>query len=154
MRSATTDDDWGVCPWNPTCLVDLIHPDDLELAKKHYPHFHFVHKMGSDDIRGRSVERSVDAALESGYTPCPVCFAKEIAAARSGSVDIPAGASPAVYGAVSIPAPPSTTVSQPFGLRYATSKFGRPPKDAIKNPYEDQNQVVPGRAEQSAFDEH
>jgi len=48
MRSATTDDDWGVCPWNPTCLVDLIHPDDLELAKKHYPHFHFVHKMGSD----------------------------------------------------------------------------------------------------------
>ena len=112
------------------------------------------HKMGSDDIRGRSVERSVDAALESGYTPCPVCFAKEIAAARSGSVDIPAGASPAVYGAVSIPAPPSTTVSQPFGLRYATSKFGRPPKDAIKNPYEDQNQVVPGRAEQGAFDEH
>jgi len=112
------------------------------------------HKMGSDDIRGRSVERSVDAALESGYTPCPVCFAKEIAAARSGSVEIPAGASPAVYGAVSIPAPPSTTVSQPFGLRYATSKFGRPPKDAIKNPYEDQNQVVPGRAEQGAFDEH
>ncbi len=112
------------------------------------------HKVGSDDIRGRSVERSVDAALESGYTPCPVCFAKEIAAARSGSVEIPGAGAPAVYGAVSIPAPPATTVSQPFGLRYATSKFGRPPKDAIKNPYEEQNQVVPGRAEQGAFDEH
>jgi hypothetical protein len=112
------------------------------------------HKAGADDIRGHSVERSVDAALESGYTPCPVCFAKEIAAARSGSVEIPGAAAPSAYGAVSIPAPPTTTVSQPFGLRYATSKFGHPPKEAIKNPYEEQNQVVPGRAEQGAFDEH
>jgi hypothetical protein len=112
------------------------------------------HKTGADDIRGHSVERTVDAALESGYTPCPVCFAKEIAAARSGSVEIPGAAAPASFGALSIPAPPTATVSQPFGLRYATAKFGHPPKDAIKNPYEEQNQVVPGRAEQGAFDEH
>ena len=112
------------------------------------------HKVGADDIRGHSVERTVDAALESGYTPCPVCFAKEIAAARSGSVEIPGAAAAAAYGALSIPAPPVGTVSQPFGLRFATSRFGHPPKDAIKNPYDDQNQVVPGRAEQGAFDEH
>src|SRR5262245_15520081 len=92
------------------------------------------HKAGADDIRGHSVERTIDAALEAGYTPCPVCFAKEIAAARAGTVEIPGAAAPAGYGALSIPAPPAGTVSQPFGLRYATEKFGRPPKDAIKNP--------------------
>src|SRR5436309_16112087 len=52
------------------------------------------HKLGADDVRGHSVEKTVDAALESGYTPCPVCFAKEIAGARAGSVDVPGSVAP------------------------------------------------------------
>jgi hypothetical protein len=112
------------------------------------------HKIGAEDVRGHSVEKSMDQALESGYTPCPVCFAKEIAAARGGNTEIPGAAATAAVGAMSIPAPPVSSVSQPFGLRYATEKFGHPPKDAIKNPYDEQNQVVPGRAEQGAFDGH
>jgi hypothetical protein len=56
-------------------------------------------------------------------------------------------------GAEGIPAPPVTTVVQPFGVRYAVDHT-RTPKDAIRNPYEDVSVVVPGRAEQGAYASH
>src|SRR5262245_42166600 len=49
------------------------------------------HKAGAEDVRGRGVERTMDSALEAGYAPCPVCFAKEISAARNGA-PLPGGA--------------------------------------------------------------
>jgi hypothetical protein len=111
------------------------------------------HKAGATDIRGRAVERTVDSALESGYAPCPVCFAKELSLARSGDV-IKGGAAMATYGAMaeSIPAPPSSTVTQPFGLRYASQPTSHARKDAVRNPYVDIYIVVPGTAEQGAYD--
>jgi len=110
------------------------------------------HKVGSDDIRGRGVEKTIDGALEAGYTPCPVCFAKEIQAARTGTPGKPGSAATASYTAAadSIPAPPVTTVTQPFGLRFATDHT-RGPKDTVRNPYDELYSVVQGRAEQGAY---
>jgi len=110
------------------------------------------HKVGSGDIRGRAVERTVDSALESGYAPCPVCFAKEISLARTGNAEVMGGAATASFSGEAIPAPPVSTVSQPFGIRYARSVYSHGHKDAIKSPYEDVYTVVPGRGEQGAYD--
>src|SRR5262245_36626712 len=109
------------------------------------------HKIGADDIRGRGVERTIDGALEAGYTPCPACFAKEIQAAKTGT-SAKSGASGASFGpsGEGIPTPPVSTVTQPFGLRYA-SDHTRGAKDAVRNPYDDLYTVVQGRAEQGAY---
>ena len=111
------------------------------------------HKAGSGDVRGRGVEKSVDAALEAGYTPCPVCFAKELAAVRGGSPDVMGGASTAKFASTgeSIPDPPVSTVTQPFGLRYASTRYLNSAKNGVRNPYEDLRTVIPGRAEQGAY---
>jgi hypothetical protein len=109
------------------------------------------HKAGASDIRGRAVDKSVDAAIESGYAPCPVCFARELSVARSTDL-INGGAPTMIFGIESIPSPPTSTVLQPFGVRYATQADAHVGKDAIRNPYEDLYHVVPGRAEQGAFD--
>lgn len=110
------------------------------------------HKTGSEDIRGRGVEKTIDGALEAGYTPCPVCFAKEIQAAKTGTLVKSGGAATASFGATAdgIPAPPVSTVSQPFGVRFA-SDHTRGPKDTVRNPYDDLYTVVQGRAEQGAY---
>ena len=110
------------------------------------------HKSGSGDIRGRAVERTVDSALESGYAPCPVCFAKEISLARAGGPTDIGGATVASFTGEAIPAPPVSTVSQPFGLRYATNVYSHSHREAIRSPYEDVYTALPGRAEQGAYD--
>jgi len=109
------------------------------------------HKVGSEDIRGRGVGKTIDGALEAGYTPCPSCFAKEIQAAKTGTM-AKSGAATASYGASgeSIPAPPVSTVTQPFGLRYASDHTGSA-KDGIRNPYDELYTVVQGRSEQGAY---
>jgi len=113
------------------------------------------HRSGAGDIRGRGFEKSIDSALEAGYSPCPICFAKEISAARGGSVALPGAAATAEVSITgqAIPAPPSSTVTQPFGIRYASSRFGGNSKEAIRNPYDLQIRAVPGREEQGAFGE-
>ena len=109
------------------------------------------HKVGSDDIRGHGVEKSIDGALEAGYTPCPICFAKEIQSAKTAGFAKPgAAAAVSTTAADSIPAPPVSTVTQPFGLRFA-SDYTRGPKDTVRNPYEELYTVVQGRAEQGAY---
>jgi len=110
------------------------------------------HKVGSGDIRGHAVEKTVDSALESGYAPCPVCFAKEISLARTGTAEVMGGATVASITGEAIPAPPVSTVTQPFGLRYARNVYSHGHRDAIKSPYEDVYTVVPGRSEQGAYD--
>ena len=111
------------------------------------------HKAGAVDVRGRGVERSIDAALEAGYSPCPICFAKEISLARTGETDLSGGAALPAFSGGGIPAPPESTVSQPFGLRFASTHHVMTPKGAIRNPYDDLVTVVPGRAQQGAFGE-
>jgi hypothetical protein len=110
------------------------------------------HKAGSDDLRGRAVEKTVDAAIEAGYAPCPICFARELAMARTGSPEVQGGASTAQFSASpdSVPAPPVVTVTQPFGLKYA-SRDAQPKRGGVRNPYDDLLVVIPGRAEQGAY---
>jgi hypothetical protein len=110
------------------------------------------HKAGASDIRGHAVERTVDGALESGYAPCPVCFAKELSMARTGDF-VTGGAMVQTFGSLaeSIPAPPTSTVTQPFGLRYASSSYSHARKEALKDPYAELYSVVHGRSEQGAY---
>ena len=111
------------------------------------------HKAGSDDIRGRALQKSMDQALESGYAPCPVCFAKEIQAAAMTTKAGGGATMGGRPGMESIPAPPVTTVVQPFGLRYAVD-YGRSTREAVRNPYEHRVMNAPGTAEQGAYSSH
>lgn len=108
------------------------------------------HKAGSSDIRGRAVDKTVDAALESGYAPCPACFAKELAAARGVTKEVSGGAAVATSAGEGVPAPPVTTVTQPFGVRYA----GHPrsgSREGIPDPYAESYTFIQGRTEQGAY---
>ena len=110
------------------------------------------HKAGSSDIRGKGVDKTVDAALESGYSPCPVCFAKELTAARGTAVS-PSGGASAPSPADGIPVPPVVTVSQPFGVRYAANGRAHGHENGVRDPYADTFRIVPGRSEQGAYGE-
>lgn len=96
------------------------------------------HKVGADDVRGKSVAKSVDAALESGYTPCRICFGKELGGNVLGSMNLAAGGTSAGLGsaASSVAAPPSSTVTQPFGVKTrSTADAGRKGGEAVRDPY-------------------
>ncbi len=97
------------------------------------------HKAGEAHVRGHGVVKSVDAALEAGYTPCRVCFGKELGANVLGSRDLGAGGTSANLGdaASSLPAPPSSTVSQPFGVKVRSiDRSGRRNAEATRNPFD------------------
>jgi hypothetical protein len=112
------------------------------------------HKAGSDDIRGRGLEKTMDGALEAGYSPCPVCYAKEIQAARSTAKPGGGATMGSRLSAEGVPAPPVTVVVQPFGFRVA-SDHTHSPKGAIRNPYEEDSRIVTaGRGEQGAYVSH
>jgi hypothetical protein len=95
------------------------------------------HKAGAGDVRGTSVAKSVDAALESGYTPCRVCFGKELGGNVLGSMNQAAGGTSASLGEASstLPAPPSSTVTQPFGVKTRHTNSGKRGVDAVRDPY-------------------
>ncbi|HKQ98781.1 MAG TPA: hypothetical protein VJV75_12965 [Candidatus Polarisedimenticolia bacterium] len=109
------------------------------------------HKAGSSDIRGRAVDKTVDAALEAGYAPCPVCFAKELAAAKATTGPNSGGAAVAVSGGEGLPSPPVSTVTQPFGVRYASRPQAQSRDSGIRDPYADSYTFISGRSEQGAY---
>lgn len=109
------------------------------------------HKAGSSDIRGRAVDKTVDAALEAGYAPCPVCFAKELAAAKATTSPNSGGAAVAVSAGDGIPSPPVSTVTQPFGVRYAQRPQGHGDENGVRDPYANTFTYIPGRSEQGAY---
>lgn len=97
------------------------------------------HKAGASDVRGKSVAKSVDAALEAGYTPCRVCFGKELGGNVLGSMNQAAGGTAVGFGdpSSSIPAPPSSTVTQPFGVKFRTiGPSGKKSAEITRDPYE------------------
>jgi len=97
------------------------------------------HKAGASDVRGKSVAKSVDAALESGYTPCRVCFGKELGGNVLGSTNLAAGGTTAALGVASssVAAPPSSTVTQPFGVKTrTTADAGKRGVEASRDPYD------------------
>ena len=94
------------------------------------------HKAGSDDIRGRGFEKTIDAALEAGYTPCQICFGKELAGV-SGIATASAGAVVGGFAQAQrgIPAPPTSTVTQPFGLRVVFTGGKAGLRGGTRDPY-------------------
>ena len=96
------------------------------------------HKVGAGDARGRSVEKAVDAALEGGYTPCRVCFGKELGSTQIDTRGLAhAGTSISLGEATStIPAPLESTVTQPFGLEFRTGQQLHIKCDTLGNPYD------------------
>lgn len=111
------------------------------------------HTSGSNDFRGRGVERSIGAAINAGYTPCRVCFGKNLGSLPSHTPEIGTGAPVASFTTTNIPAPPVSTVTQPFGVRLPSSTSSRIPKGGVRNPYENPRRPVT-LGEQGAFETH
>jgi len=109
------------------------------------------HRAGSDDVRGRGFEKPIDMAIESGYTPCRVCFGKDLGSIPSHTPEIGSGAAVASFGLADIPAPPVNSVAQPFGVRLPTGHTFRLPNGVVRNPYEFNSGTVT-TGEQGAFE--
>lgn len=112
------------------------------------------HKAGSSDIRGRGHEKPLAEALDSGYAPCPVCYASE---AKAGRITAPApilsGVNAGRNGGSTItalPAPGSGS-SLPFGLRFGRPQMNRAPQDAGRDPYGEISIVWYPGPEQGAY---
>ncbi len=95
------------------------------------------HKVGSGDVRGRGHEKSLENALAAGYTPCKICFGKDLSvdvrAAGAGSSAANGGYTG--RGVVFSTSTQTVTVSQPFGLRGSSGRGIRGASKAIPNPY-------------------
>jgi hypothetical protein len=108
------------------------------------------HKSGATDMRGRGLERSLSQVLASGYTPCPVCFAKSTQAnLRVGTPG--AAASPATGEALVISRGQrgGSTYAQPNGVQVGrVNAPGSSERGGIPNPFEQVSKIInPGKEE-------
>ena len=94
------------------------------------------HKAGSSDIRGKGHGKSLSAALAAGYSPCKVCFGRQISVDLRGAGAAGASATSSASGPPILPPGHSTpTISQPFGLKGQPRRGGNGAAHAIRNPY-------------------
>ena len=110
------------------------------------------HKVGSADIRGRGVEKTLDAAMAAGYIPCQVCFAREASASRLMS-PTSGGAATATFGpggGKGHPSPGSTSL-QPSGIKIGTLQHAYH-DDAVEDPYADLRTIRTPVRQQGAYD--
>ena len=109
------------------------------------------HKAGSGDIRGKGHEKSLSAALASGYNPCKDCFGRQISADLRGAGAAGAAVTSSAFGGPGFTPPGLSmpTISQPFGLR-AQQLRGRRGSKGIHNPYCEVSIRFPG-PEQGAY---
>jgi len=109
------------------------------------------HKSGATDMRGRGLERPLSQVLATGYTPCPVCFAKSTQANLRVSGTPGAAASPASGDALAIPHGQrgSLTVTQPNGVQVGrVNPPGGAERGGIPNPFEQVSKIInPGKEE-------
>lgn len=111
------------------------------------------HMAGSTDIRGRGVEKSLDAAMTAGYQPCHVCYARQVSASRLSGASAGAAAA-AGFGrghGGGLPLP-GTSVVQPAGLQIGS--LYQPHVDkTVKDPYEELDTIRFPAKEQGAYGE-
>jgi hypothetical protein len=113
------------------------------------------HKVGAADIRGRGHERTMTRALESGYTPCHVCFAPEartsrsLAAGPTGTSITSATSGSFVLSGSLVAA--TTDTSGTFGLKQGVSELSQGAKGAKRDPYADLATVHNPGLEQGAY---
>ena len=109
------------------------------------------HKAGGSDLRGRGFEKSLDTALQAGYRPCPICFGRQAGSAANLGPDFASGIALPSFAPEGIPAPPSSTVSQPFGLR-AASPSRHVGRETFRNPFLLPDTIIDHGREQGAFE--
>ncbi|HXH27678.1 MAG TPA: hypothetical protein VNL37_01465 [Candidatus Polarisedimenticolia bacterium] len=113
------------------------------------------HKIGGSDIRGQGVQKSLSEAQAAGYTPCRVCFAKEIASSVKATPPAGAGSVASSAHVVHVGGPGKTgvSVSQPFGVKAFPSGRVHPETGFVRNPYDEPMTVKERGREQGAYGE-
>lgn len=110
------------------------------------------HRVGSADIRGRGVEKSLEVAMATGYQPCHVCFAREASASRVTGASTGAAAQGSMGRGHGYGNAPSSTSGQPSGLQFGSLGY-RHPEGSVENPYEDLDTIRRPGKEQGAYTE-
>lgn len=109
------------------------------------------HKAGSSDIRGRGVEKGVDAAMAAGYQPCRICYAKEAAASRLVGASTGTAAVTGSASASGRPSPPAS--AQPQGLQVGVLFGHKSIEGEVRNPYDELRTIRTPSKEQGAYGE-
>jgi hypothetical protein len=111
------------------------------------------HRVGSGDLRGQGMQKSLADAQAAGYIPCPVCFAKETGSSvQIGSPHVAAGTAGSTAQVVHLGNGRSTvSVAQPFGLKAFVSGRAHPQQGYVRNPYEDPMTIKSRGREQGAY---
>ena len=93
------------------------------------------HKAGSSDIRGKGHGKSLSSALAAGYSPCKVCFGRQVSVNLRGAGG--AGATSSAMGgpAISPPGLSTPTISQPFGRKAHPLHGQKKDRNVLPNPY-------------------
>lgn len=110
------------------------------------------HRAGASDVRGRGVEKGLDAAMAAGYQPCRVCFAKEASASRVTGASTGAAALAASGRGHGYGHGPSSTSGQPLGVQVGSLGL-RSIKGEVQDPYEDLRTIRKPSKEQGAYSE-
>lgn len=110
------------------------------------------HLVGSADIRGRGVEKSLEVAMAAGYQPCHVCFAREASASRVTGASTGAAAQGSMGRGHGFGNTPSSSSGQPSGLQIG-SLSNRSHEVGIEDPYEDLDTIRRPGKEQGAYTE-
>lgn len=110
------------------------------------------HRVGSADIRGRGIEKSLDVAMAAGYQPCHVCFAREASASRVTGASTGAAAQAGMGRGHGYGNTPSSSAGQPSGLQFG-SLGRRSPEGSVENPYENLDTIRRPGKEQGAYTE-
>ena len=111
------------------------------------------HRVGSADIRGRGIEKSLGVAMAAGYQPCHVCFAREASASRVTGASTGAAAQAGMGRGHGYGNAPSSSSGQPSGLQ-SGSLGRRSPEGGVENPYEDLGTIRRPAKEQGAYTEY
>ncbi len=110
------------------------------------------HRIGSADIRGRGVEKSLEVAMAAGYQPCHVCFAREASASLVTGASTGAAAQAGMGRGHGYGNGPSSSSGQPSGLQIG-SLGQRTKEGSVENPYEDLDTIRNPGKEQGAYSE-
>jgi hypothetical protein len=95
------------------------------------------HKVGAGDTRGRSVEKTIKAAVEGGYAACRVCFGNDPGLMQFDPRSLAAAGTSVGLGVSTsnISISPQSTVMQPFGVKARAHKPGGINCHAIGDPF-------------------
>ena len=94
------------------------------------------HKAGSSDIRGKGHGKSLSAALATGYSPCKVCFGRQVSVDLRGAGAAGGSATSSAMGgpALSVTGESTLAVTRPFERRGQERRGGKGAAHGLDNP--------------------